>query len=103
MDRVVRRGDVWEVDLDPARGHEQGGRRPCVVVSSDLLHAIPSQLAMLLPITKRDRGVPSHVAFDPPEGGATARSFILCEQLRTVSQATLDEVVWHLRRMLDLP
>jgi mRNA interferase MazF len=63
-----RRGDVWSVALDPVVGHEQGGYRPALVVSSDLLHAIPSQLAIVVPITSRDRGVRAHVAIVPPEG-----------------------------------
>jgi mRNA-degrading endonuclease toxin of MazEF toxin-antitoxin module len=27
------RGDVYEVDLDPVEGREQGGRRPLLVIS----------------------------------------------------------------------
>ena len=34
----VRRGEVYFVNLDPALGREQTGRRPVVVVTSDLLN-----------------------------------------------------------------
>ncbi|MGB4437422.1 MAG: type II toxin-antitoxin system PemK/MazF family toxin, partial [Acetomicrobium sp.] len=27
------RGEIWLVDLNPVRGHEQAGRRPALVVS----------------------------------------------------------------------
>ena len=27
------RGEIWLVDLNPARGHEQAGKRPALVVS----------------------------------------------------------------------
>lgn len=30
----VRTGEVWLATLDPTVGHEQGGRRPVVIVSS---------------------------------------------------------------------
>ncbi|MFN8620789.1 MAG: type II toxin-antitoxin system PemK/MazF family toxin [Chloroflexota bacterium] len=31
----MRRGDVWLVDLEPARGSEADKRRPAVIVSND--------------------------------------------------------------------
>ena len=74
---------VW---LDPVVGHEQGGRRPALVVSSDLLHAIPSVLAFVVPLTRRDRRVRSHVPILPPEGGLSEPSFAMTEQLRAVSR-----------------
>ena len=39
MTQVVRRGDVFLVSLDPARGGEIQKTRPCVVVSPDELNA----------------------------------------------------------------
>ncbi|MGC8494684.1 MAG: type II toxin-antitoxin system PemK/MazF family toxin [Syntrophobacteraceae bacterium] len=32
-DYFPRRGDVITLDFDPVKGHEQGGRRPAVVIS----------------------------------------------------------------------
>ena len=37
MARVLR-GDVVWADLDPARGREQAGRRPVVVLSEDVFN-----------------------------------------------------------------
>lgn len=34
----VRRGEIYFVDLNPATGREQSGRRPVVVMTSDLLN-----------------------------------------------------------------
>ncbi|WP_445242391.1 type II toxin-antitoxin system PemK/MazF family toxin [Microcoleus sp. S13_C5] len=31
------RGDIWLIDLNPTRGREQAGKRPCLVTSVDLL------------------------------------------------------------------
>ncbi len=84
--RHLQRGDVWTVWFDPVVGHEQGGPRPALVISSDLLHAIPSALAFVVPITTRDRGVRSHVPILPPEGGLTMPSFAMTEQVRAVSR-----------------
>lgn len=81
------RGDVWLVDLNPIKGHEQAGRRPCLVLSDDRLNHGPADLAIVLPMTTTDREIPSHVRADPPEGGLRTTSFIMCEQVRAVSQS----------------
>ena len=109
----IARAEVWVVWFDPVVGHEQGGRRPGLVVSSDLLHAIPSALAFVVPITTRDRRVRSHVPISPPEGGLEERSFAMTEQLRAVSRRrfvlrlgtvedeTMAAVVARIRLFLD--
>jgi mRNA interferase MazF len=35
----ILRGDIVWADLDPTRGHEQGGQRPVVVLSEDVFNA----------------------------------------------------------------
>jgi mRNA interferase MazF len=79
------RGQVWLVDLNPTRGHEQAGKRPCLVVSVDLFNQGASELVVVLPITSKDKGIPFHVEVNPPEGGLTQRSFIKCEDVRSIS------------------
>ncbi len=44
------RGDIWLVDLDPIRGHEQSGTRPALVISVDALNYGPAGLLVVLPI-----------------------------------------------------
>ncbi len=83
------RGEVWVVDLSPTRGHEQGGTRPALVVSVDEFNAGPAGLVMVVPLTTRDRRIPSHVRIEPPEGGVRQTSFVKCEDLRSVSKARL--------------
>lgn len=79
------RGDVWTVNLDPIRGHEQAGTRPALVVSVDRFNQGPTGLVVVLPITSRSRGVPLHVAVAPPEAGLTLPSYIKCEDIRSIS------------------
>ncbi|MGH2557686.1 MAG: type II toxin-antitoxin system PemK/MazF family toxin [Thermomicrobiales bacterium] len=89
MSDYVLRGEVWDVDFDPVVGHAQGGRRPALIVSNDRLHAIPSALVTILPITTRDRGIRAHVRVAPPEGGLTAPTVVITEQVRTISRLRL--------------
>ena len=85
------RGEIWLVDLNPTRGHEQAGRRPCLVVSVDLFNQGPAGLAVVLPITTREKGIPFHVEVVPPEGGLREPSFIKCEDIRSVSKERLSD------------
>ena len=85
------RGEVWLVDLDPTRGHEQAGLRPALVVSDDVFNHGPAGLAVVLPLTTRARGVPLHVAVDPPEGGLRERSFVKCEDVRSLAKERLSQ------------
>lgn len=81
----VNRGEIWLVDLNPTLGHEQGGTRPCLVISDNMLNHGPADLAIVIPITTKDKGIASHVRLDPPEGGLREVSFIKTEDIRSVS------------------
>jgi|SRR5579872_270326 len=80
------RGEVWLVNLDPTIGHEQAKLRPCLVISNNELNHGPSHLHIVLPITSKNRENPLHVKIQSPEGGVDKESFILCDQIRTVSR-----------------
>lgn len=108
------RGEIWLVDLNPTRGHEQSGKRPALVISVDLFNSGPAELVVVLPITTRDKKIPLHVRINPPEGGVKETSFIKCEDIRSVSterllarlgevsQDTLSEVEDRVKILLGL-
>lgn len=84
-DEGPRRGEVWLATLDPTRGREQRGTRPVLVLSADLFNEGPAELAIVLPLTSRDRGIPNHVPVRPPEAGVDRPSYVLCEAIRSLS------------------
>lgn len=108
------RGEVWYVDLEPIRGHEQGRSRPCVIVSHDDYNHGPSSMVAVVPMTRTSKGIRLHVAIDPPDGGVKSRTFVQCDQVRTVSiervsskwgtlsDASMREIDDHLRTFLGL-
>jgi mRNA-degrading endonuclease toxin of MazEF toxin-antitoxin module len=49
------RGQVWEFDLNPTRGREQRGVRPCLIVSTDALNRSAFGTVIVCPITTRER------------------------------------------------
>jgi mRNA interferase MazF len=110
-----RRGEIWYVDFDPTRGHEQSGRRPALVVSTDGFNTSAAELVVVLPLTTKQKGIPWHVAINPPEGGVKRASFAKCEDVRSiakerfdrrlgkVSMKTLNDVKQRLRILFELP
>jgi mRNA interferase MazF len=87
------RGEIWLVDLDPSRGHEQGGKRPAVVLSVDAFNHGPAGLVVVVPVTTRDKRIRSHVRVPPSATGFREESFIKCEEIRCVSKERLQRLL----------
>jgi mRNA interferase MazF len=112
----MRRGEVWWANLDPTKRHEQGGDRPCLVLSVDDYTQGPAGMVVIAPLTRRFKAhlAGMHVPIKASEGGLSEPSVILCDQLRSVdrsrlrrnsgavSQATMDSVADVLRVLLHL-
>ena len=49
------RGEIWMIDLDPKKGREQRGVRPCLIVSTDALNRSDFGTVILCPITTTER------------------------------------------------
>jgi len=88
-----RRGDVWLGNLDPARGYEQAGKRPLLIISDDHFNAGRSGLVIVVPLTSQFKGIPYHVAVGPPEAGLKVMSYIKCEDVRSIARERL-ETCW---------
>lgn len=111
----LRRGSVAWADLDPVRGREQAGRRPVLVIASDLYLTQADTLAIVLPATTTDRGWPNHVLLTGPELRLPQPTYAMTEQPRTltrdrlsegigvVDRSTMTEVDRWLRDFLALP
>ena len=83
------RGEIWLVNLNPVRGHEQAGTRPALVISENLFNHGPAGLVVIIPITTKQKGIPLHIQLQPPEGGLNDKSFVKCEDIRSVSEKRL--------------
>jgi mRNA interferase MazF len=89
---VIRRWDLFSVDLDPIVGSEQGGSRPALVVSGDPFNA-RFPLVTVLPLTgtrgKRRKVYPFEVVLDSGIAGNPEESIVMPQQIRTVAKARL--------------
>lgn len=82
-------GDIWMANLDPVVGHEQGGRRPVLVVSHDVFNSGNRELIIVVSMTTKLYESPSRVRLEPPQGGIRTTSDVLCDQVRTISHRRL--------------
>lgn len=80
---------LWWVDLGSPVGHEQGGPRPAVVVGSPTHCRFPIDMALVVPLTTRDRGLDHHVRIESADSGLTRPSWARTEDIRAVSTARI--------------
>ena len=107
-------GEVWDCELDPVAGHEQVGRRSCLVISVDAIGHGPSDLAIIVPISRSTYNR-LDVRIEPPEGRLVAVSHALPYQVRTISRTrlakrrgrvteqTLTDVIARVRLLIKAP
>lgn len=90
MSDFFKVGDILKVDMSPAKGHEQQGYRPVIVVSEENVHK-ETDLIWVLPITNTDKGFPTHIPID----GRTKNNkisaadnqttgYVLCEKIKAI-------------------
>ena len=81
---MVKRGEVWLVNLDPTIGSEIQKTRPCVVISPPEMHDY-LRTAIIAPMTTGNRPAPFRIAVR--HGGK--QGLILLDQIRAVDKTRL--------------
>lgn len=73
--------------LDPVEGSEQGGDRPALVISPDVING-PSPVILVAALTSKkvDRVYAIEVLIEPPEGGLKTPSKVLLMQIRSIDK-----------------
>ena len=86
---VVKRFDVYLVNLDPTVGSEIQKTRPCLIISPDEMNDHIATV-IVAPMTTKERDYPTRVncQFQGKEGRATIRPVVL-DQIRTVDKLRL--------------
>jgi mRNA-degrading endonuclease toxin of MazEF toxin-antitoxin module len=79
----MERGDIWHVDLDPTKGHEQRGKRFVFIVSPAAFNRLG--MPVVLPVTTvgkvaRNTGF----AVSLMGAGTTTTGVVQCDQPRTI-------------------
>jgi len=83
MARILR-GDVRWAALSPVRGHEQGGRRPVLILSHDVFNERSGTVIAVAMTSQQPRaGFP--LTIESQADGLTKPSWIKISQVRTLS------------------
>jgi mRNA interferase MazF len=76
---------VWLVDFGNPIGNEEGGVRPAVVVGSAAHCRFPIGMAIVVPLTSRDRGLDHHVQINSAASGLARPNWARTEDITAVS------------------
>jgi len=83
---VIRRGDIYFVNLNPVKGHEQAGYRPVLVVSSDAINKQPLVVTVVVGTDAQNipKDYPTNVRVSAKDSGLPMDTVFLCFQIRSL-------------------
>lgn len=91
----ILRGEVRWADLGQARGHEQSGLRPVLVLSHDVFNE-RSGTAIVTAITSQPQRAGFPLTLELKTGGLPKRSWAKISQVRTLSTDRLGAIAGRL-------
>jgi mRNA interferase MazF len=83
MARILR-GDIFWTELDPTRGHKQGGRRPVVVLSEEIFNE-RSGTVIACALTSQEPRAGFPLTMELAGKKWPKRSWVKISQIRTLS------------------
>ena len=114
---AIERGEIYFVNLNPVKGHEQAGQRPVLVLSIDAINRLPLVVTVVVGTKGANitRDYPTNIRLKPAETGLDLETVFLGFQIRSldskrfpdsatgrVSGATLKKVEAIVRHCLGL-
>ena len=93
----VKWGDVIYVDVgNEAKGSEQKGNRPAIIVQNDIGNRYSSTTIVALITSQEKRYMPTHVIVEPWQSGLNKVSTIMLEQIKTIDKSRIISKVGHI-------
>ena len=85
----MKQGEIWYADLNPAKGGEQQGARPVVIVSGDMMNTyLP--VVITCPLTTKIKEYRGNVILEPDKkNGLAERSEVMVFHIRSISKTRL--------------
>ncbi len=93
MARILR-GDIYWADLNPARGHEQAGLRPILVLSQAVFND-HSGTIIAMAITSQEPRAGFPLTLELANRSLPKRSWVKISQIRTLSTERLGNRIGH--------
>jgi len=87
---IIKRGDIWLVNLDPTIGHEIRKSRPGIIIQNDLGNKF-SPITIIAPITSQnvESFYPFEVQLLSSAEGLPKKSKVLLNQIRAIDKRRL--------------
>jgi mRNA interferase MazF len=92
-----RRGEVWLINWNPARGSEQAGFRPALIIQNNIGNE-KSPTTIVAAISSSIKLYPMNVGIQPPEGGLATPSMVKTSQILTVDKDRLEKRLGNLSK-----
>ena len=88
----ILRGEIRWADLNPARGHEQTGLRPVMILSHDIFNE-RSGTVIAVAITRQPQKAGFPLTLELKAGNLPKKSWIKISQIRTLSVERIGKVI----------
>lgn len=88
----ILRGEIRWADLNPARGHEQAGLRPVMILSHDIFNE-RSGTVIAVAITSQPQKAGFPLTLELKGGDLPKKSWIKISQIRTLSIERIGKVI----------
>ena len=87
---TLNRGDIFLANLEPVRGHEQGGIRPVLIIQNNISNKY-SPVIIIAAITSKyiEKEYPTNIFISKQESKLKKDSTILLNQIRTIDKQRL--------------
>lgn len=93
---LIKRGDVFWVNLDPVTGSEQAGHRPVVIIQNDVGNELaPTTIAAPLTTKSFHKHYPTNVHIPKGVADLKENSTVLLAQIRVVDKSRLGPKLGH--------
>jgi mRNA interferase MazF len=83
---VVKRGEIYFVNLNPVQGREQSGERPVLVISNDSINQLPLVVTVIVGTNGQNvpKDYPTNVRVPIADSGLAIETVFLCFQIRAL-------------------
>ena len=97
MPHQYRRGQIYYAKLDPIVGHEQGGRRPVLIIQNDVGNRFaPTVIVAALTTSLPEKPYPTEVRIPAGAADLPRASAIRLDQIRTLDKRRFEQYVGQL-------
>ncbi|PIN94142.1 PemK family transcriptional regulator [Candidatus Pacearchaeota archaeon CG10_big_fil_rev_8_21_14_0_10_31_24] len=97
----IKRGNIVIVRLEPVKGSEQGGTRPCLIIQNDDGNKY-SPLTIAAPITSKKftKSYPTNVFLNKNNSKLDKDSTVMLNQIRTIDKSRILKQISNLNYLI---